>query len=129
LICKNKFICIQKYFIRICNDYIYIDEFNFIVHYISIFVDNNIPQCFLDGAPDLKVPGVNCVMKENIESVLQLLKRLQPILTKKAMSKICENSNEKPYLTDADIVEMFTREKVVGRGESRLYSMILNIMI
>lgn len=53
-------------------------------------------------------------MKENIESVLQLLKRLQPILTTKAISKICENSNEKPYLTDADIVEMFTNDKVVG---------------
>lgn len=79
-----------------------------------IFVDNNIPQCFLDGAPDLKAPGVNCIMKENIESVLQLLRRLQPILTTKAISKICENSNEKPYLTDAEIVEMFTSEKVVG---------------
>jgi len=78
-----------------------------------IFIDNNIPQCFVDGAPDLKVPGVNCVMKENIESVLQLLKRLQPILTRKAISKICENSNEKSYLTDADIVQMFTNEKVV----------------
>jgi len=97
-----------------------INDLNFIVCYISIFVDNNIPQCFLDGAPDLKVPGVNCVMKENIESVLQLLKRLQPILTKKAMSKICENSNEKPYLTDADIVEMFTGEKVVGRRDSKI---------
>ncbi|XP_011345577.1 inner nuclear membrane protein Man1 isoform X2 [Ooceraea biroi] len=76
--------------------------------------DNNIPQCFLDGAPDLKVPGVNCVMKENIESVLQLLKRLQPILTRKAVSKICENSSEKPYLTDADIVKMFTSDKVTS---------------
>lgn len=79
-----------------------------------IFIDNNIPQCFLDGAPDLKAPGVNCIMKENIESVLQLLKRLQPILTKKTISKICEDSNEKPYLTDTDIVEMFTNDKVVG---------------
>lgn len=80
----------------------------------SVFIDNNIPQCFLDGAPNLKAPGVNCIMKENIESVLQLLRRLQPILTKKTISKICENSNEKPYLTDADIVEMFTSDKVVG---------------
>lgn len=53
-------------------------------------------------------------MKENIESVLQLLKRLHPILTRKAIANICENSNEKPYLTDADIVEMFTSDKVVG---------------
>lgn len=53
-------------------------------------------------------------MKENIESVLQLLKHLQPILTRKTISKICENSNEKPYFTNADIVEMFTSEKVVG---------------
>lgn len=80
----------------------------------SLTSDNNIPQCFLDGAPDLKAPGVNCIMKENIESVLQLLRRLQPILTGKAISKMCENSNEKPYLTDADIVEMFTSEKVTN---------------
>ncbi|XP_077266394.1 LEM domain-containing inner nuclear membrane protein MAN1 isoform X2 [Temnothorax americanus] len=80
----------------------------------SLSSDNNIPQCFLDGATDLKAPGVNCIMKENIESVLQLLKRLQPILTRKAVSNICENSNENPYLTDADIVEMFTSDKVTS---------------
>ncbi|KAL0107851.1 hypothetical protein PUN28_014843 [Cardiocondyla obscurior] len=80
----------------------------------SLSSDNNVPQCFLDGAPDLKAPGVNCIMKENIDSVLQLLKRLQPILTTKAISKICENSNEKPYLTDIDIVQMFTNEKVTS---------------
>lgn len=82
--------------------------------FVSPFIDNNIPQCFLDGAPNRKAPGVNCIMKENIESVLQLLRRLQPILTKKTISKVCENSDEKPYLTDADIVEMFTSDKVVG---------------
>ncbi|KAG5313738.1 MAN1 protein, partial [Acromyrmex insinuator] len=80
----------------------------------SLSSDNNIPQCFFDGAPDLKAPGVNCIMKENIESVLQLLKHLQPILTRKTISKICENSNEKPYLTNADIMEMFTSEKVTS---------------
>ncbi|KAL6255390.1 hypothetical protein P5V15_013727 [Pogonomyrmex californicus] len=79
----------------------------------SLSSDNNIPQCFLDAATDA-APGVNCIMKENIESVLQLLKRLQPILTKKAISKICENSDEKPYLTDAEIVEMFTNSKVTN---------------
>ncbi|XP_014489190.1 PREDICTED: inner nuclear membrane protein Man1 [Dinoponera quadriceps] len=78
----------------------------------SFSTDNNIPQCFSDGSPDLRVPGVNCVMKENIDSVLQLLRHLQPLLTRKAVSKICENSNEKSYLTDADIVETFTSEKV-----------------
>ncbi|XP_012054754.1 PREDICTED: inner nuclear membrane protein Man1 [Atta cephalotes] len=80
----------------------------------SLSSDNNIPQCFFDGALDLKAPGVNCIMKENIESVLQLLKHLQPILTRKTISKICENSNEKPYFTNADIVEMFTSEKVTS---------------
>ncbi|CAL1681731.1 unnamed protein product [Lasius platythorax] len=78
----------------------------------SISSDNNIPQCF--DAPNLKQPGVNCVMKENVESVLQLIRRLHPILMKKAMSKICENSNEKPYLIDKDIIEMFTSEKVTS---------------
>lgn len=53
-------------------------------------------------------------MKENVESVLQLIRRLHPILMKKAISKICENSNEKPYLIDKDIIEMFTSDKVVG---------------
>ncbi|EFN83277.1 inner nuclear membrane protein Man1 isoform X2 [Harpegnathos saltator] len=78
----------------------------------SLSTDNNIPQCFSDGAPDLRTPRVNCVMKKNLESVLQLLRRLQPLLTRKAVSKICENSNEKAYLTDAEIVETFTSEKV-----------------
>jgi len=81
---------------------------------LSVFIDSNIPECFREGFPDLKVPGVNCIMKENIESVLQLLKRLQPILSRKAISKICDNSNEKPYLTDADIMEMFTSDLVVS---------------
>ncbi|XP_011166378.1 inner nuclear membrane protein Man1 isoform X2 [Solenopsis invicta] len=80
----------------------------------SLSSDNNIPQCFFDGAPDLKAPGVNCIMKEHIESVLQLLRRLQPILTRKAISKICENSNENSYLTDADIIRMFTSDKVTS---------------
>ncbi|XP_029155303.1 inner nuclear membrane protein Man1 isoform X2 [Nylanderia fulva] len=78
----------------------------------SIASDNNIPHCF--DAPNLKQPGVNCVMKENVESVLQLIRRLHPILMKKAVSKICENSNEKPYLIDKDIIEMFTSDKVTS---------------
>ncbi|XP_032675894.1 inner nuclear membrane protein Man1 isoform X2 [Odontomachus brunneus] len=80
----------------------------------SLSTDNNIPQCFqrTDGAPDLRKPGVNCIMKKNIESVLQLLRLLQPLLTRKAVSKICENSDEKSYLTDEDIVETFKSEKV-----------------
>lgn len=52
-------------------------------------------------------------MKENVDSVLQLLKRLQPILTKKAVSMICDNSSETPYLTDSEIMQMFTNNKVV----------------
>ncbi|XP_011879893.1 PREDICTED: inner nuclear membrane protein Man1 isoform X2 [Vollenhovia emeryi] len=79
----------------------------------SLSSDTNIPQCnFLDEAPDRKKPWSNCIMKENVESVLQLVKRLHPILTRKAISKICDNSIEKPYLTDADIVEMFATGKV-----------------
>ncbi|XP_076650059.1 LEM domain-containing inner nuclear membrane protein MAN1 [Halictus rubicundus] len=76
----------------------------------SLSTDSNIPLCF-DGA-DYESPGVNCVMKENIDSVLQLLKRLQPILTKKAVSMICDNSSETPYLTDSEIMQMFTSSKV-----------------
>lgn len=83
--------------------------------YTPVFIDNNIPQCF--DSLNLKQPGVNCVMKQNVESVLQLIRRLHPILMKKAVSKICENSNEKPfkpYLIDKDIIEMFMSEKVVS---------------
>ncbi|XP_015437564.1 PREDICTED: inner nuclear membrane protein Man1 [Dufourea novaeangliae] len=76
----------------------------------SLSTDSNIPLCFV-GA-DLEAPGVNCVMKENVDSVLQLLKRLQPILTKKAVSMICDNSSETPYLTDFEIMQMFTNNKV-----------------
>nr|XP_031826079.1 inner nuclear membrane protein Man1 [Nomia melanderi] len=76
----------------------------------SLATDSNIPLCFV-GA-DLEAPGVNCVMKENVDSVLQLLKRLQPILTKKAVSMICDNSSETPYLTDSEIMQMFTSNKV-----------------
>ncbi|XP_076248367.1 LEM domain-containing inner nuclear membrane protein MAN1 [Calliopsis andreniformis] len=78
----------------------------------SLSTDSNIPLCFL-GA-DLKAPGVNCVMKENVDSVLQLLKQLQPILTKKAVSMICDNSSETPYLTDSEIMQMFTSTKVTS---------------
>ncbi|XP_020278695.1 inner nuclear membrane protein Man1 [Pseudomyrmex gracilis] len=78
----------------------------------SLSSDNNIPQCFTEG--DLKTPGVNCVMKENVESVLQLLKLLQRDLTKKAVSKTCENPNENSYLIDAEITEMYTSDKVTS---------------
>lgn len=75
------------------------------------FVDSNIPLCFVGD--DREAPGASCVMKENVDSVLQLLKRLQPILTKKAVSMICDNSSETPYLTDSEIMQMFTNNKVV----------------
>lgn len=84
------------------------------MQYIPVFIDNNIPQCFSPIDSQLKQPGVNCVLKQNVESVLQLIRRIHPILMKKAMSKICENSNEKPYLIDKDIIEMFMSDKVVG---------------
>ncbi|XP_034190483.1 LEM domain-containing inner nuclear membrane protein MAN1 [Osmia lignaria lignaria] len=78
----------------------------------SLATDSNIPLCFLED--DLETPGVNCVLKENVESVLQLLKRLQPILTKKAVSMICDNSSETPYLTDSEIMQMFTNSRVTS---------------
>ncbi|XP_053970373.1 inner nuclear membrane protein Man1 [Hylaeus anthracinus] len=78
----------------------------------SLSMDSNIPLCFL-GA-DLEAPGVNCVLKENVDSVLQLLKRLQQILTKKAVSMICDNSSETPYLTDSEIMQMFTNNKATS---------------
>ncbi|KAI4475122.1 hypothetical protein M0802_015274 [Mischocyttarus mexicanus] len=77
----------------------------------SLSMDSDIPLCFM-GIPDLKAPGVNCVMKENVESVLLLLKRLQPILLKKAISVLCDNSSEIPYLTDSEIMDMFSNSKV-----------------
>nr|XP_033197466.1 inner nuclear membrane protein Man1 isoform X2 [Bombus vancouverensis nearcticus] len=76
----------------------------------SLSTDSNIPLCFVGD--DREAPGASCVMKENVDSVLQLLKRLQPILTKKAVSMICDNSSETPYLTDSEIMQMFTNNKV-----------------
>lgn len=84
---------------------------NFVFSLIFQFVDSNIPLCFVGD--DREAPGASCVMKENVDSVLQLLKRLQPILTKKAVSMICDNSSETPYLTDSEIMQMFTNNKVV----------------
>ncbi|XP_076758467.1 LEM domain-containing inner nuclear membrane protein MAN1 [Xylocopa sonorina] len=78
----------------------------------SVSMDSNIPLCFLGD--DHESPAVNCVMKENVDSVLQLLKRLQPILTKKAVSMICDNSSETPYLADSEIMQMFTSTKVTN---------------
>lgn len=52
-------------------------------------------------------------MKENVESVLQLLKLLQPILLKKAISVLCNNKSDIPYLTDSEIMDMFTNNKMV----------------
>ncbi|XP_043796080.1 inner nuclear membrane protein Man1 [Apis laboriosa] len=78
----------------------------------SLSTDSNIPLCFVGD--DYELPGVNCVMKENVDSVLQLLKKLQPILTKKAVSMICDNSSETPYLTDSEIMQMFTSNKVTS---------------
>ncbi|KAK9306794.1 hypothetical protein QLX08_002682 [Tetragonisca angustula] len=78
----------------------------------SLSTDSNIPLCFVGD--DREAPGASCVMKENVDSVLQLLKRLQPILTKKAVSMICDNSSETPYLTDSEIMQMFTSNKVTS---------------
>ncbi|XP_014608795.1 PREDICTED: inner nuclear membrane protein Man1 isoform X2 [Polistes canadensis] len=77
----------------------------------SLSMDSDIPLCFM-GTPDLKAPGVNCVMKENVEKVLLLLKQLQPVLLKKAISVLCDNSSDIPYLTDSEIEDMLLKTKL-----------------
>ncbi|XP_066587930.1 inner nuclear membrane protein Man1 isoform X2 [Prorops nasuta] len=77
----------------------------------SLSSDSDIPLC-PKGTLEQKTPGVHCVSRENLEAVLQLLKRLHPILLKNAISVVCDNASETPYLMDSDIVKMFTSNKV-----------------
>ncbi|XP_024945079.1 inner nuclear membrane protein Man1 isoform X2 [Cephus cinctus] len=75
----------------------------------AISPDSNVPLCLLED-PDHSRPGVNCVLQENLEDVLDLLKKLQPILTKKAIEAACKYSDEVPYLTNKMIINMFTNK-------------------
>lgn len=58
-------------------------------------------------------PGVNCLFKENLENVIQLLQKLRPILMRKAVAAVCEDTDEAPYLKDNEIINMFKSDKAV----------------
>ncbi|XP_014232175.1 uncharacterized protein LOC106656052 isoform X2 [Trichogramma pretiosum] len=68
--------------------------------------DSDIPICSM-----LKIaspyPGTNCVPEDSVKDTLQLIKRLHPILTKRAIAAECEGSKEPPFINSHDIVKMF----------------------
>ncbi|XP_034941476.1 inner nuclear membrane protein Man1 [Chelonus insularis] len=72
-------------------------------------MDNEIPICSQTGH---NKPSVNCLLNEDVETTMQLLKKLRPILMKKAVSVSCDNNNEAPYLTDSDVKQMLKNDKV-----------------
>ncbi|XP_057333911.1 inner nuclear membrane protein Man1 [Microplitis mediator] len=74
----------------------------------SLPMDIEVPLC----KSDHDKPGVNCILEENVETVMQLLKKLRPILTRKAVAAACEDSHQLPYLTDSDIISMLKSQKV-----------------
>ena len=81
--------------------------------FFPIFVDSDIPVCSSFASFDLK-PGTHCVPEENVKDTLQLIKRLHPILVKKAISAQCDNTKEPPYLNNNDIIKMFANNEKVG---------------
>ncbi|XP_043286043.1 inner nuclear membrane protein Man1 [Venturia canescens] len=70
--------------------------------------DSNVPLCLMS---DHDKPGVNCLLKENLENVIQLLQKLRPILMRKAVNSVCEDTGELPYLTDNEIIHLFRNDK------------------
>ncbi|KAG8038011.1 hypothetical protein G9C98_006336 [Cotesia typhae] len=71
-------------------------------------MDNEVPLC----KSDHDKPGVNCILEENVETVMQLLKTLRPKLMERAVAAACENSLQSAYLTDLDIINMYKSQKV-----------------
>lgn len=73
----------------------------------------NVPICDIED-PNHNVPRVNCILKENLDSVLSLLKRLRPILKDRAIAFTCDDSSQVPYLMDSDIIKMFSSDLMVS---------------
>lgn len=89
---------------------------------MDYFIDNEVPLC----KSDHDKPGVNCILEENVETVMQLLKTLRPKLMERAVAAACENSLQPAYLTDFDIINMYKSQKVVGCILNYLFKIILS---
>lgn len=75
----------------------------------SLPADSGVPLC---SQSDHDKPGVNCLLKENVATVMQLLKKIRPILIKKSISSECDDTNERPYITDSEVINMLKSNKV-----------------
>ncbi|GBP76724.1 Inner nuclear membrane protein Man1 [Eumeta japonica] len=80
--------------------------------------NSNIPICQLN-IPSNK-PGVNCVIKEQVNYAKDLLKILYPELAKKIAAFQCGKSGAVPYLTDREILDLAcTRTDSVDLSQCR----------
>ncbi|XP_015124863.1 inner nuclear membrane protein Man1 [Diachasma alloeum] len=75
----------------------------------SLPMDSEVPLC---SHSDHDKPGVNCLLQEDVETVMQLLKRLRPILMKRAVAAACEDTSDAPYITDSEVINMLKSNKV-----------------
>ncbi|KAK0180729.1 hypothetical protein PV327_003083 [Microctonus hyperodae] len=75
----------------------------------SLPMDTDVPLC---SQTDHDKPGVNCLLKENVETVMQLLKKLRPILLQKAVHAACEDKNEVAYISDLEVINMLKNNRV-----------------
>ncbi|OXU26861.1 hypothetical protein TSAR_010602 [Trichomalopsis sarcophagae] len=69
--------------------------------------DSDIPICS-PVAYDQNKPGSNCVPEESVKDTLQLIKRLHPVLLKRAIAAECYSAKESPYLSTNEIIHMFS---------------------
>ncbi|KAK0076645.1 hypothetical protein PV325_005059 [Microctonus aethiopoides] len=75
----------------------------------SLPMDTDVPLC---SQTDHDKPGVNCLLQENVETVMQLLKKLRPILLEKAVHAACDDKNEVAYLSDLEVINMLKNNRV-----------------
>ncbi|XP_012260213.2 inner nuclear membrane protein Man1 [Athalia rosae] len=70
--------------------------------------NNHFPFCSAD-VPNWNKPGVNCILRGTEGTAVQLLKILQFELTRKAISYNCEDTTDVPYMTDADVAQLSSK--------------------
>ncbi|KAF7988372.1 hypothetical protein HCN44_000945 [Aphidius gifuensis] len=75
----------------------------------SLPAETGVPLC---SQSDHDKPGVNCLLKENVATVMQLLKKIRPILVRKSISSACDDKDERPYITDSEVISMLKSNKV-----------------
>ncbi|XP_046612017.1 inner nuclear membrane protein Man1 [Neodiprion virginianus] len=70
--------------------------------------NNNFPFCS-PNVPHSDSPGINCIRKGTEHTAIQLLEKLQTILTEKAISYNCDDATDFPYMTDNNVMERFLK--------------------